>query len=716
MLLTEKIKQYKVYPAEYLYLPFKNALQPYIILIITSFFLYANTLNHEVAFDDESVLHKNEFVIKGVKGIKDILTHDSYYGYYKQIGLSSSLPGGRYRPLSHITFAIEQEFIGTLPDGIVQENSWDINQNGVKDQFEDVNGDGLYTDYDFWVRGSGFRHFVNVLLFVLIVVLVYHVFANYIFKDLKDMVFLSVMLFTVHPIHTEVIANIKSRDELLSLLFIFTTIYYSFKYFIAHQNKYLIYCFLSLLLALLSKEYAFVLLVIIPAIFFIKGQVNLSLKNKSLWIMVVFIIFSSFSLVKFFNSGTLIAVPFLYVIAGYYFSKKSKDKIVKIIYFLGVALIAYLSLRFAATVHQVYSNESFEKDIMGNPYLFASPSQVIASKIVVCLKYIGLFLLPFPLLADYSYKTIPYSDLSDISVWVCLIFYVSLIILAVYGFFKKKNWSISVLIFICFFAPVSNLFFDIGATMGERLIFHASLGLCFMLSYFVLYIIEFIVKEKNKIAFFLILIFGLPCIAFSLITLNRNPDWKNNNTLFTHDVKYAPNNINIILAAGVANYEWAMMPKNTENKISYLKKSLEYYNKGISIYDKHFPFYMNKAISFYFLNELDSSLKATNNVILLAPTLPNVYKFREKISDRFMLLGVQEFEKGDVKNGMKNLLKSVASNKSNDKAWNNLGKALLMAGAKDKALSCFQTALKINPSNKIAKESINSIQTSNEKQ
>jgi Tfp pilus assembly protein PilF len=81
-----------------------------------------------------------------------------------------------------------------------------------------------------------------------------------------------------------------------------------------------------------------------------------------------------------------------------------------------------------------------------------------------------------------------------------------------------------------------------------------------------------------------------------------------------------------------------------------------------------------------------------------------------------MLLGVQEFEKGDVKNGMKNLLKSVASNKSNDKAWNNLGKALLMAGAKDKALSCFQTALKINPSNKIAKESINSIQTSNEKQ
>jgi hypothetical protein len=73
---------------------------------------------------------------------------------------------------------------------------------------------------------------------------------------------------------------------------------------------------------------------------------------------------------------------------------------------------------------------------------------------------------------------------------------------------------------------------------------------------------------------------------------------------------------------------------------------------------------MNKAISFYFLNELDSSLKATNNVILLAPTLPNVYKFREKISDRFMLLGVQEFEKGDVKNGMKNLLKSVASNKS----------------------------------------------------
>ena len=155
MSISSNIKSLINKPAGYLYFPFKNAFQPYLVLILISIGLYVNTFNHEVAFDDENVLHRNEFVIQGVKGIPALLTHDSYYSYYKQMGLENSLPGGRYRPLSHITFAMEQEFIGTIPNGIVDANSWDINHNRIQDPKEDINQDGLYTDYDFWVRGAG---------------------------------------------------------------------------------------------------------------------------------------------------------------------------------------------------------------------------------------------------------------------------------------------------------------------------------------------------------------------------------------------------------------------------------------------------------------------------------------------------------------------------------------------------------------------------------
>jgi hypothetical protein len=131
MSFIENINKLKDRSSQYVYLPFKNALQPYLVLFIISVAIYINTLNNEVAYDDEVVLHKNEFVQQGLKGIPGLLTHDSYYSYYKQLGMENVLPAGRYRPLAFITFAIEQEFIGTIPDGIVRVDSWDTNKNGI---------------------------------------------------------------------------------------------------------------------------------------------------------------------------------------------------------------------------------------------------------------------------------------------------------------------------------------------------------------------------------------------------------------------------------------------------------------------------------------------------------------------------------------------------------------------------------------------------------
>lgn len=79
--------------------------------------LYANTFHHSYAMDDELVILKNLNVQKGLAGLKDIFTTDAYQGYYDMMGAASPLAGGRYRPLSIATFAIEQEIFGqTLGD------------------------------------------------------------------------------------------------------------------------------------------------------------------------------------------------------------------------------------------------------------------------------------------------------------------------------------------------------------------------------------------------------------------------------------------------------------------------------------------------------------------------------------------------------------------------------------------------------------------------
>ena len=124
-------KQITVAPLQpnYKIFAFPNHYIPYIILALLSFGIYFNSIKNENALDDGIILHKNEFVLEGVKGIKDIMTKDAYYSFYRQMNAEDQLKGGRYRPLSVVSFAIEQEFIGTYRNGVFQ-NIRDINKDG----------------------------------------------------------------------------------------------------------------------------------------------------------------------------------------------------------------------------------------------------------------------------------------------------------------------------------------------------------------------------------------------------------------------------------------------------------------------------------------------------------------------------------------------------------------------------------------------------------
>ena len=697
-------------PSDYQYIPFKNSFQPYLLLVLVAIGLYVNTFNHEVAYDDEIVLHKNEFVMQGFKGIPALLTHDSYYSYYKQMGTVNSLPGGRYRPLSLVSFALEQQFIGIIPDGIVRADSWDINRNGLKDLKEDTNGDGLFTDYDFWVKGSGFRHVVNVLLYSLLIGLIYRVLITYIFPNMKDMVFCSVLLFAVHPLHTEVVSNIKSRDEILSLLFIFLTLSYALKYIKSFQRKDLLWTSFYMLLALLSKEYALLLFVMIPAILFVFYRENLDLKESGFWILSLFVLLASVALVKFFNAGTLVATPVLFLFGGYYFSKRSNKASTRLMFALGSALIFYLSFRFSATTHQV-ENATFGGDIIANPYLFATSEQMWASKIAIWLKYLQLFFVPDTLLVDYSFRTIPYSTFSSISVWISILMYLVLIFSLVYTFFKRNLLFFGLMLLIGFFLPIANVFIDIGATMGERLFFHSSLGVCIILVMFVFKIIEKWKSLHKSIIFILLFLIFFQNGIYAILTIKRNPDWKSNTILFIHDQEHAPDNINLIYGASSSYYLMSLLPKNRAFKKQYLLKANDLCNLGLKIYPKHAQLFLNKAVNFYALGELDSCLNVTDMALKLSASLLYVQKIRSRLSDRYMYLGVEAFQKNDLKKGMQYLVKSLAADKTNDKAWNNMGKALYDAGAKDKALVCFQSALKINPRNQVSQAGIKKIQS-----
>ena len=93
---------------------FTNTRLHLLIISIASFLLYANTFAHEYAQDDAIVITDNMYTQDGIKGIPGLLNKDTFFGFFKVEGKAALVAGGRYRPFSLITFAIEQEILEVI--------------------------------------------------------------------------------------------------------------------------------------------------------------------------------------------------------------------------------------------------------------------------------------------------------------------------------------------------------------------------------------------------------------------------------------------------------------------------------------------------------------------------------------------------------------------------------------------------------------------------
>ena len=179
-----------------------------LIIFLLAFIQYSNTLGHDFAWDDKIVIQENDRVQQGFSGIPELFLKYNSDLRKDQYG---------YRPITLTSFAI---------------------------------------DYAISAGEPGFFHFMNILYFGLLC-LVLFILLNRIFKQYSPVLpFLITVLFTVHPIHVEVVANIKSRDEILALLFCLLSLLQFLNYLERKQWKSIALTILYFGLAFLSKENA----------------------------------------------------------------------------------------------------------------------------------------------------------------------------------------------------------------------------------------------------------------------------------------------------------------------------------------------------------------------------------------------------------------------------------------------------------------------------
>jgi len=646
----------------------KKWFQP-LLIVIACVLLNINTFHHEYALDDEMVLNKNILVHKGFSGIPEILSEDAYRSYFTYMGADQlNLSGGRYRPLSIVSFAIEQQLFGKTVgrDFLDSKERLRLLETGggttadIRNEAENLKQLNEQLSRNA-LQIASIRHILQVFFYTISCLCLFW-FLGLLFNHISLLPLVATLLFAFHPVHTEVVANVKSRDEIFSMIFILLCCSYFIQYFRNPGSKAkLFWGLVFYFLAFLSKEYAFALLGLIPALYYLTGKEPV----------------------------------FAFLQRGWFWTM-----------FLCTLLFAFV--RYVITKGPVAPTT----DVLNDPYLYAAPAQKAATIIAVWLEYLRILVWPFRLSSDYSFSTFPYLEFSSPKTAVSFVIWTGIALSALFLFLKRNMLALPLLWFLAFFVLVNNLLFDIGATMGERLIFHSSAGFCILFAYLLLSPAVFKRGDKkNLLAPFLILVPVL--MAFGYKTVERNVDWKNDYTLFTTDVKTVPNSAMANNNAGTQIFnrghqlvgnKLTLTPEELKVFYPYIAQSLIYFDKAISVHEKFINARINRGLCYLYLDDLDKAMVDWRAVKVLYPSRnPHLVQHAETLLNRGLNYGAKK----DFKNAIRMLSAAVVLDPANAVIWNNLGGAFYMNGQMQQAKEAFARAMEINPALQDAKNGYN---------
>lgn len=607
-----------------------------ILCAVIGFFLYANTLGHSYTVDDDTVMMKNKIVTKGITAIPEILTTPYRKGFWDR-------QEAMYRPLSLVMFAVEWQLSPEKPF---------------------------------------LGHLVNVLLYALTGFVLFGMLRKILISFNILIPFFATLLFMVHPLHTEVVANIKSRDEILSLLFLILSLNFLFGYYKDQRQKILkmILSLCCFLLALLSKESAVTFILLFPlALFF----------------------FTELPVKKVLLYSSLFVIP----------------------------LALYFGMRF----HALQGINTHTDILPINNSLVKAENEIsrIATAISIMGKYLGLLILPLSLSFDYSYNQIPNVTFVDAVALISLFIYAALVFIAIRTFRKKNIFAFCILYFFITVSLVSNLVIMIESTMAERFLYTASLGFCIALPALIAKLFKIDLKKLNvynwktlfSVSKPLTTILFLSLILYSGKTISRNADWKTNYTLLKKDVKTCPNSARIRYALGseiyfkISKAETDPVRKQAliDEAIAQLERGTSilpaygeaFYGLGLAYTDKsdganavrcfeaaktnktwdEAPFFVSSGLAYGLLKQYDNAFVDFKKALGMDSTLKEAYNN----------WGLYLLETGNVTEAIEKLDKAIALDSSYVSALYNRGNACAQSQEYREAIAWYERVLVLDP-------------------
>lgn len=568
---------------------------PPLLVALLAVTLYLPTLHYDFVLDDYSIILENSQTRSGMAAIPDIFRSSYRAGFPIQ---GDEL----YRPLPKTIFAISWDWFG--------ENPFPL-------------------------------HLLNVLLYALCCLLLWLVLQRFtVLRHAAGLpAFAAATLFAAHPTHTEVVANIKSLDELLAMALLLLSLYWFLAALSTRSSRPLVGALPVFFLALLSKE----------------------------------------------SSITFLAI---YPLAAYVWLRRSWGNVLLRSAWFLVPAAVFLIIRFQVVASSALPHPGDNLIVSTNDGLLRK-----TTAIAFLGRYLWLLLFPHPLSMDYSFAHLQLVSFRHASFWLSLLALSALLAAGIGLVFRRRVAGFGIMWFFITISLTSNVFVIIGTHFAERLLFMPSAGFTIMLAALATRLTrndiadKFTWKAWSAQPAFLLLLFLL-LSAYSVLTWNRIGVWKNNLTLFESGIRNAPNSYRTHYYLGqflTKKHAKKYFPAWQHQEVD--QRGLAALRKAITIMPTFTDAWLN--IGNYYSNQenWDSAAFYYRRCIELDPSLATAYNNLATALQR----------QGHPQQAIEYYQRALQLNPEYLDALRNMGSVLGMLGRYREAIPYFERVVKLAP-------------------
>uniref|UniRef100_A0A8C9TY34 dolichyl-phosphate-mannose--protein mannosyltransferase n=1 Tax=Scleropages formosus TaxID=113540 RepID=A0A8C9TY34_SCLFO len=556
-------------------LPKLSSCQSRIVVGLAAVLCFANSYDGEFVFDDSEAIINNKD-LKPETPLNNIWRND-FWGS----NLSSNTSHKSYRPLTVLTFRLNY----FLADGL---------------------------------HPVGF-HVLNIALHSIVSVLMIDVFTILIggsVSQVSKAAFLAALFFAVHPVHTESVAGIVGRADLLCALFF--------------QLSFLTYC--KAFRKGKHKEDTFSVIWIVASL--VLCAVAMLCKEQGITVLGVNAAFDVIIIcnIKIYELSQRILFKGKLIEANELFRRGLPTRAVLLT--CGGTLLLYMRWKIMGTGPPAFTE-------VDNPASFAENTFIRAVNYNYYYSLNAwLLLCPWWLCFDWSMGCVPLIEsLLDwriiwvLLLWICLALLMGQALCS-QDSNKRRNLTFGLVLLVVPFLPASNLFFRVGFVIAERVLYLSTAGYCLILTYALSPLLGLICVNMARCAF-------------------RSQQWRSEQNLFTSALSICPLNAKVHYNVG----------KNLADRGNQ-SAAVRYYREAVRLHPKYV----------HAMNNLGNILKEKNELLEAEQLLSKAVHIQPDFAAAWMNLGIVQNSLKKFEDAEQSYWNAIRFRKKYPDCYYNLGR------------------------------------------